>query len=407
MFKILLTLLWRGTILFVLFLSFAVCITGISPMYRFPVPAPFRGPDIFNPYRNMPEDGKGVQWKRAMFHIHTKVEGIFNECRMSPAETADSLRGYGCDILTFSNHNRLTLNPGTEVPAVNVYEHGWNILKFHKLVFGCTKTLFWDNLMPVLASQRQFQMDLLAKCSDFIQLNHPSRSLLTLKSIMERLEGYSVIELDSGNTTGQEYWDWALSAGHYSFGMANDDLHEPDISSRIAVRCNFLNTVSNNYKDIRKCILDGCFYSMRIPDYGHGNWTLKHEKNRRLPSIRDIGLDGRDIFIKLSERADSIVVTGQGGRCLGESFGSDSLRYRFRDSDSYARFTAFFPGGEVIYSNPFARYDASRSKSPFRARRHSISIGNTIFYNLMVLAICSLIVIAGLKYFKIKHEKQD
>ena len=48
------------------------------------------------------------------------------------------------------------------------------------------------------------------------------------------------MELDSGKSTENEYWDWALSAGHYSFGLANDDLHYPDKSSRIAVRCNFL-----------------------------------------------------------------------------------------------------------------------------------------------------------------------
>jgi hypothetical protein len=31
------------------------------------------------------------------------------------------------------------------------------------------------------------------------------------------------MELDTHVSTENEYWDWALSAGHYSFGVANDD----------------------------------------------------------------------------------------------------------------------------------------------------------------------------------------
>ncbi|MGN1214959.1 MAG: hypothetical protein ACI4TJ_01815 [Candidatus Cryptobacteroides sp.] len=407
MFKSLFSILWRSIALFFLVIMLAVCVTGISPVYRFPIPHPFCGPDIFNPYRNLHRVQDGPIWKRANFHTHTETGGIFDECTHSPAETADSLRGFGYDIITFSNHNALTRHLEGVVPRMNVYEHGWNIFKFHKLVFGCSKVILWDNLLPLLASQRQFQLDLLSKGCDLLQINHPSRTFLTSRAIMEKLEGYSLIELDSGNTTAQEYWDWALSAGHYSFGTANDDLHFPDISSKIAVRCNFLNTLSNSSKDILDCLSDGDFYSMRIPDYGHGDWKEKHTRNRNRPSIKDIGLKGRDIFIRLSECADSIVVTGQGSSRLASSFRCDSLYYRFRDTDHYARFTAYFPDGEVIYSNPFARYDASVSNSPFRAPEHRICIGWTVLYNLMVLLLSSLIVFAGYKCLKKKHEKQN
>lgn len=407
MFKNLLSILWRSIALFLLVIMLAVCVTGISPIYRFPIPHPFCGPDIFNPYRNLRLAQDGPIWKRANFHTHSGNGGVFDECKHSTAETADSLRGFGYDIITFSNHNALTRLPDGVLPRMNVYEHGWNLLKFHKLVFGCTRVIPWDNLMPLLASQRQFQLDLLEKSCRLLQINHPSRTFMTFKSTMEKLEGYSLMELDSGKTTTQEYWDWALSAGKYSFGLANDDLHYPDISRKIAVRCNFLNTLSNSCKDVLDCLSGGCFYSMRIPDYGKGNWSEKHKRNRNLPGIKNIGLKGREIFIHLNECADSIVVTGQGSRRLASSFLCDSLSYRFRDTDTYARFTAYFPGGEVIYSNPFARYDASVSNSPFRTPGHRISIGWTLFYNLIVLLLSSLIVFAGVKCLKKKHEKQN
>ena len=30
---------------------------------------------------------------------------------------------------------------------------------------------------------------------------------------MQKLGGYRIMELDSGKSTENEYWDWALSAG--------------------------------------------------------------------------------------------------------------------------------------------------------------------------------------------------
>ena len=233
--KKILNILCRAAALLVLVVLFAVFVTGFSPIYRFSKPEAFKGPDIFNPYRNFvpllesaPESCPAPNataagtpasvscpnpnapapeyqslWKRANFHTHTRVDGIFNECSHTPAETADSLKGFGYDIITFSNHNALTEIPADVHPRVNVYEHGWNLLKFHKLVFGVTRVLPWDNLLPVLASQRQFQLDLLAKESDLLQLNHPSRTGMTLQSTMQKLDGYDLIELDSGKTTEQ------------------------------------------------------------------------------------------------------------------------------------------------------------------------------------------------------------
>jgi hypothetical protein len=92
---------------------------------------------------------------------------------------------------------------------------------------------------------------------------------------------------------------------------------------------------------------------MRVPDYGYGDWEQKREKNRHLPHIRNIGLQQNNIFISLSEAADSIKVTGQGQRTLAVAYNTDSLGYAMAPTDSYGRFTAYFADGEVIYSNPF------------------------------------------------------
>ena len=228
-------------------------------------------------------------------------------------------------------------------------------------------------------------------------MNHPLRTTGTSKSRMQKLGGYRIMELDSGKSTENEYWDWALSAGHYSFGLANDDLHYPDKSSRIAVRCNFLHCPSARYEDIKETLLGGCYYAMRIPDYGHGDWEVKYARNRNLPSVEKIGLDGETIYIALSRQADSIKVTGQDHTTLSLARNSSAASYTMRDNDPYARITAYFPDGEVIYTNPSARYDASVGQTPYMAPAHTVNIPLTILFNFTLLVLCAGVILTFYK----------
>lgn len=396
--------LFRIVASIILIAIMAILITGISPVYRFQEPSPFEGPDIFNPYRNIDTT---FCWKRANFHTHTRVEGILNECEYWPDKVYDEYMKYGYDIVTFSNHNELTQHPYDPALQVNVYEHGWNLLKFHKLVFGCSDEMRFDHILPVTASQKQFQINLLRKDSDIIQINHPLRTFTCSKEQMQKLGGYQIMELDSGKSTENEYWDWALSAGRYSFALANDDLHYPDRSRCIAVRCNFLCCPSAGYDDIRKTLLDGCYYSMRVPDYGKGNPDEKTARNKALPHITDIGLADSTAYISLSRIADSIKVTGQDHRTLMMTSQTDNASYTFRKEDPYARFTAYFPDGEVIYTNPFARYDSSVAEMPACAIQNEISAVLTILYNLTLALACALTAMGFIKLnFKNGKDKE-
>ncbi|MBR5563343.1 MAG: hypothetical protein IKW11_03865 [Bacteroidales bacterium] len=375
----------KTVISIILIAVLAVIITSVSPIYRFKAPEPFSGPDVFNPYRNL---DTAICWKRANFHTHTKVEGLLNECAHTPEEVHQALSDFGYDIVTFSNHNALTDHPFDSALQVNVYEHGYNLFKYHKLVFGCKDVNHFDHLVPFMPSQKQFQLDLLSKESDFITMNHPLRTRGTSKELMERINGYELIELDGINTE-QEYWDWALSAGHYSFALSNDDLHYPDRSHCIAVRCNFLCCPSGSYEDIKNTLLEGCSYAMRVPDYGCGDWETKLQGNKELPAIKNIGLCDSTIYISLTQKADSIRVIGQNHTTLALATQCDSLNYTLKHSDPYARITAYFPKGEVIYTNAFARYDASISAGPFNEGDHEINFVLTILFNLMLLLLAA------------------
>lgn len=359
-------------------------ITSVSPIYNFQEPKPFSGESIYNPYQNVDTTFK---WKRANFHVHTRVSGILNECEYWPDEVYRRLEKLGYDIVTFSNHNEITNHPFDSTLQVNVYEHGYNLFKFHKLVFGSPNVNYFDHLFPFLPSQKQFQLDLLGRNADIIQINHPLRTNFLSAKQFEKLEGYCLMELDSGKSTENQYWDSALSAGHYCFGLANDDLHYPDRSNRIAVRCNFVYTPSARYEDLLKALNEGSFYAMRVPDYGKGDWEVKYEMNKMLPSIKYIGLQDSTVRIELSMQADSIKVTGEQHKTLAIVCQSDMASYTIRHSDPYVRMTAYFPKGEVIYTNPFARYDASKSNSPFSQPTHTVNYLLTILFNLLLVVL--------------------
>lgn len=368
----------------VLFALLCVLATSVSLVYNFDEPAPFSGEDIFNPYRNI---DTAYCWKRANFHTHTKVDGLLNECDYWPEQVYDELKKFDYDIVTFSNHNALTNHPIDSELQVDLYEHGYNLFKFHKLVFGSDEVNYFDHLLPIFPSQQQFQIDMLADDSDIIVLNHPLRTTALNKRALQRLRGYDIIELDSGKSTENEYWDWALSAGIYSFALANDDLHYPDRSHAIAVRCNFVCTPSAKYEDVKNALLDGCYYSMRIPDYGNGDWQTKIARNKTIPFVKNIGLQDSTVYITLSQQADSIKVIGQNHTTRAKVTNSTTAHYTMTINDPYTRFTAYFPDGEVIYSNAFARYDASVASSPFKVQNHSVSILFTILFNLALLLI--------------------
>ena len=372
--------------LFLIVLMILVATSG-SLIYDFSEPQPFAGPDIYNPYHDI---DTAHCWKKSNLHTHTRVDGILNECKYWPGYVYKVYERLGYDIVAFSNHTELTTHPFDSALQINVYEHGYNLFKFHKLVFGSSDVNHFDHLLPLLPSQMQMQFDMLGRDSDIIQFNHPLHTLSATRWAMTRLGGYDIMEIDCEQSTECEYWDWALSAGHYSYGLAGDDLHNPDDTHRVAKRCSFICSPSAAYADVRKALLGGCYYSMRVPDYGHGDWDIKTARNHDMPHVKDIGVHGDTVFISLSHIADSIKVFGQEHATLALATDSDFAVYVMKDKDSYARFTVYFPTGEVLFSNPFARYDSALAPTPVRCGMHSVNIVLTALYNAALLALLVL-----------------
>jgi hypothetical protein len=235
---------------------------------------------------------------------------------------------------------------------------------------------------------------MLADECEILELNHPSRSALLDRAHLSKICGYDIMEL-SGITAylQNKHWDWALSAGRYSFALLNDDLHYPDRSSRFAVRCSYLGAKECTSKEILATLKSGLFYSVRVPDYGNGNWEVKRSQNQSLPTIENIGLQGDTIYLKLSHTPEQIRVIGQDHRLLMRATGCDSMAYRMCESDPYARFVVSYPDSLIIMTNAFARYDKATMTSPADRELYTINNLATVLYNIVVVAVIAIIIV--------------
>ena len=291
---------------FLLVVIIGLAIFSVSPIYQFTGSVPFSGNRIYNPYADF---DSAIGWKRACLHTHTKVDKGINECPYYPDVVYSDYMSYGYDILAFSNHQALTPHPVDSSLYIGVYEHGYNLFKFHLNPFGVKKVEKFDHILPFLLSQKQFMIDRLAENGDFVQFNHPDRTLTINKKVMEHLSGYRLIEADAGfgewdkgSGSALVHWDEALSAGRYVHNSINDDNHNSKNLPAIARRCSWINTPTPYYEDVKDQLLKGNFYTTRVPDFGNDS-AAKHEGNLHLPRIEDIGMRGDTVFMQLSSPA--------------------------------------------------------------------------------------------------------
>lgn len=388
---------WRLLVTIIMVIVLAIVATSFSTIYDFAPPTPFAGNDIFNPYA---EFDPNVAWKRTSLHTHTRVEGPLNECNFTASETVDKYRDFGYDIVGISNHNEITPHPDQTLD-IGIYEHGYNLRNFHKLVIGTERVNHFDALYPLSASQAQHQLDMLDDECEVLQLNHPSRSNLLDSACLTKIGGYNIMELSGINAYLENmHWDWALSAGHYSYALLNDDLHYPDRTTKFAVRCSYLGAEELTREEIIATLKSGCFYSVRVPDYGNGDWSVKREKNQTLPTIENIGIQGDTIYLKLSHTPEQIRVIGENHTLLKRVLASDTISYCMRACDSYARIVASYPDSLIIMTNAFARYDKATMTSPADRTFHTKNSLATALYNIAVVVVIAILLTLYIKIIR-------
>ena len=396
-----LSVIWK-TIKVLLLLIIGCVLIGflVAPIYKFPEPKPFGGDKIYDPYKGI--DSTTV-WRKANFHAHSKLKFFTNGAKPIE-EVVDDYRSYGYDIIGISNYQTISrYEPQRRSEHhIPVYEHGYNVFKFHQLIFGAESHSYRDILLPVTLCQKQYLLTTLGEKADILCVNHPAFTLMFKPEDMRSLSGYRLIEGESGMAKSAAFWDEGLSSGHPSFNLSGDDSHNTDRPHDIATDCNFIPAASCRYEDIIDRLEAGRYYSMKIPNFGDGDTTVKRAKNLDLPRLTSVSFNKDTIRVGFSRPA-TVTFIGQGGIQKAEIHAKDTTAaYGFTKEDTYIRVDAVFEDGVHIFLNPWFRYEGD---DPFAVAAPVKNKVATITKDV-VLGIVLLMILVGIVRIIFRKDKR-
>ena len=104
--------------------------------------------------------------------------------------------------------------------------------------------------------------------------------------------------------------------------------------------------------------------------------------------------------MKLSETPEQIRVIGENHTLLARVINSDTISYRMRACDPYARIVASYPDSLIIMTNAFARYDKATMASPADREFHKINTLATVLYNIVVVVVIAAILAIYIKIIR-------
>ncbi|MGL4993658.1 MAG: hypothetical protein ACRC6R_05975 [Bacteroidales bacterium] len=355
-----------------------------SPVYDFQSPKPFSGDSIYNPY----EEVDSSHWRRSNFHAHHRMWGGMTNGGCSQEELIKAYEGLGYDFVGISNYQSMTEWREGTPKYIPLYEHGWGVTKFHQLVFGAESVTWFDYPFHTTRSQMQYMLERVHRGADLIAFNHPRFTRFMDIDDMRYLSGYELIEATAGMASSPDYWDTALSSGHASFIVSNDDSHDINKLYQLSRNCTFVNTSTTNYEDLVSSLRAGRSYGFSFPKANTPEEWLEVRQSSSIPTVK-LTKKGDSITVELSEKAKEIRFIGQSASVRAEVADSTSLSVVFEASDSYLRAEAIFDSGVKLYLNPLFRY--TTGSDPLEVQRlHKLNIIKSFLLSFAWLMIVML-----------------
>ena len=303
------------------------------PVYRFPPPAPFSGPALFNPY-----EGLRGPWSRASLHAHSGLDA-----RQPDEDVVRAYRQMGYGVVAVAPHQRISASGD-----LRVYEHGYGWFKQHQLVLGAQAVDWFEVPFWQGRNEKQYVLNRLAGSAGLVAIAHPMDESAYSVEDLGALTNYALIEVMNGTTAHDVSWDAALSSGRPVWGIAVDDTH--DVTDRASTRV---------------------------------AWTMVHAPGG-VERVLDALAGGRSYGVAASGEADialdTVTVRGQtlevtasgpatfrfvgtGGKTLKVVQSAASASYDVPSSEPYVR-TVIETGGSRLYLNPVIRYDGTALSVP-------------------------------------------
>ncbi|MBN2747691.1 MAG: hypothetical protein JXR34_13270 [Bacteroidales bacterium] len=367
----------------------------ISPTYDFPEPNPFRGEKIWNPYQDMTPEN----WRRCNFQVQSRAWAGVTDGRNNTFDKVwTTYHELGYDIIGISDYQKINTLAKDSTGFIPIYEHGYNIRKTHQVNIGADKVLWLDFMFYQTTSHKQFIINLLRQHTKVLALAHPAFSLEGYShEDAAKLTNYDLFEALNMQIYSLSHWDAALSAGHISYILANDDVHDIDDPFWYGRVMTVVNAKDISAEDIYTSLLSGNSYgfSPYTPDFDTQEKKIKRFKN--LPMLQKVSVEGERLTIVADSGVAEIRFIGQGGKIRKTVKNATLAYYDFTEEDSYIRTEIDYDRDEVMFLNPVFRYSGEAPKRPEIAK---INWVKTILFNLLAFSIFSLLMILIFRRWK-------
>jgi hypothetical protein len=377
-----------------------------APVYDFPVPQPFSGNQIYNPYKGM----DSTQWKKANFHFHVHAWGGLTSGRNNTVdEFWKTYKKLGYDIPCISDYQQINPFNKDSVFYIPAYEHGFGLRKKHQMLIGAKKVLWLDYSVFQNRNHKQHILNLLRDRSEIVAIAHPDWEGGYTTEDMRLLSNYDLIEVLDNNWRSVPLWDAALSSGHPAFILADDDAHDISNPYQIGRCCTFINAPTLHSADILKSLKEGKAFGADIYMSDGETFDLKAERARKIPLLKGVDLRDDTLWITTNREAVKFVFIGQNGKTKKLVRFTKKAWYRIRPEDTYIRteimfFNYYGGAGTIFYLNPVFRYNGTPPENAFRAE---INYPRTWILRLMsipaLIVFVAFVFFGRKKRFKKKH----
>jgi len=325
----------------ILLLIFIAIPSLLAPVYRFPTPQPFAGPALWNPYAHL----TGT-WQKANLHAHGHAWGGVTNGRQSDEEVVQAYKRRGYAVAGVSNYGSIAAFHG--VDTIPLYEHGYNIPKSHQLAIGARHVVWLDFPFWQTLDQKQSIIDRVGAAAELVSLNHPNTGYVD--DDMRNLTGYQLMEIVNGPFPVEDLWDFALSAGHVVWAVANDDAHDVTNLRRTFIAWNMIDAPTPSAADIIGALRQGRSYAVSLAGNNADAALKSVEVRDATMTISSTGVPATYLFV------------GQDGVVRGTANQVMEATYTFAATDTYIR-TVIRTPNMVMYVNPIVRYDGTKLPS--------------------------------------------
>lgn len=344
---------------------------AFGPVYSFPEPASFAGPALHNPYAGWTGD-----WQRANLHAHGSAWGGMTSGAQPDSAVAQHYRRLGYTVPGVSNYQAIAAHHG--VDTLPLYEHGFNVGKYHQLAIGARQVEWFDFPLWQSLSHRQYVIDRVKRKAALVSLNHPDSRDAYGNHALRFLSGYDMIEVVNGPFTAEALWDEALSSGHPVWAVANDDTHDLTDARRMAVGWNMIGAPSASEDAVVGALRAGHSYAVLRT----GALDAAH-----LTRLERLDVRGDTITVALAGAPSTVVFIGQNGVVRKSVSSVTAADYTLTDDDTYVRTVVTSPQ-TTLFLNPVFRWDGQH----LPGRTATVDRASTWFFRgTLLLGCCALV----------------